>query len=326
MKKIICILLLAALLIPAALAYSYDDPALESYAVKLPRGTKALFMYAKASSSGNPVSNYKDGVILKMINYDANKNYCYVIGPDGKVGYVSKKMVEKYVVYDYNDPAYESYRVTVPAIKPILFLYTAPSTSGDPDSNYQNGDILKMLEYEANEKFAFVLGPDGKSGYVSKASISKQKEDGTLGPILEVFSTYATGYCFMYAKPNTGSDNLGQYINGEQIEVIDWSVDERFAFVHGVKDDHYGYIEKDNLHAPGVSPVKGYMMVSALQGYTYAYLYLKASDGSPNLGSYDNGTKIGILDWTASEKYALVYTPDEKIGYMKKDWMVSLFS
>ena len=324
MKKIIALLLLIALLVPAALAYDYNDPTLEEYEVKLAANQRVVYMYSKASSSGNPISNYKNGAVLKMITYNAGKNFSYVIGPDGKVGYVGTSYLRKLEHFDYDDPTYESYRVAATQ-NTFVYLYPVSNSNGNPDGKYDNGTVLKMLDYEASKDFARVLAPDGKYGYVSKTGIAKEKEDGSLGPVLEVFSVYATGYCYMYAKPNSGAKNLGRYNNGDQIEVIDWGADDNYAKVHGLKDDKYGYIEKKSMHAPGVSPVKGYMEVCAPGSYDYVYLYRKASDGSENLGRYDNGTQIGILDWSATELYALVYTPDEKIGYMKKDWLISLF-
>ena len=58
---------------------------------------------------------------------------------------------------------------------------------------------------------------------------------------------------------------------------------------------------------------------------TFVYLYEKASNGSKNLGRYSNGEQVGILDWNASADYALVYTADEKIGYIQKSCLANLF-
>ena len=129
----------------------------------------------------------------------------------------------------------------------------------------------------------------------------------------------------MYAKPSSGSTNLGKYVNGDEIEIIDWGAHEKYAFVRGVKDDRYGYIQKVSLHPSSVSPVKGYMKVKNTSA-SFVYLYEKASDGSKNLGRYENDEQVGILDWLASEKYALVMTNDGKIGFIKKNCLASLFS
>ena len=150
----------------------------------------------------------------------------------------------------------------------------------------------------------------------------KDGEDGSLGPVFEVLSSRL--YVYMYAKPNSGSTNLGRCDNGEEIEIINWGADSAYAFVRSVKNSKYGYIEKKSLIPSSLSPVKGYMVIRS-QSRSYVYLYEKANSGSKNLGRYDNGQQVGILDWNASEDYALVYTADEKIGFMQKASLASLF-
>ncbi len=297
---------------------SYDDETLEEYRVVVE--FSPVYMFPVPSDSGEPNSAYDDGTVLKLLDYDSDATYAYVIGPDGKAGYIRKTYIMK--VYDYEDETYDAYRVTSTYATGYLYMYPTPGTSSSPIATYYNDTVLKVIDYYSSEAFCLAVGPDGKSGYVSKRLITAETSSGSLGPVFEVFSSRHN--CYMYAKPTSGTTNLGRYDNGEQIEIIDWSADANYAFVRGVKDNKYGYIQKASLHPSSINPVKGYMKIKSAS-YSFAYLYEKASDGSKNLGRYSNGTQVGILDWAASEKYALVCTEDDKIGYIKKNCLISLF-
>ncbi len=301
-----------------ALDYSYDDETLEEYRIIADR--KNVYMFPTASDSGTANAAYAKGTILKMIDYDADRTYCLVIGPDGRYGYIRKEYLMK--VYDYNDEELPVYRVTSTYSTGYLYMYAKPNSNGSPLATYYNDTILKVIDYEVSKDFCLAVGPDGQAGYVRKELISAQDESGSLGPVFEVFSTRL--YVYMYSKPNSGSTNLGRYDNGEEIEIIDWGTDNNYAFVRGVKDSKYGYIEKKSLLPSSLSPVKGYMKVNAASR-GYVYLYQKANSGSTNLGRYNNGEQVGILDWNASETYALVYTSDQKVGYIQKSCLANLF-
>ena len=301
------------------LDYSYDDETLEEYRVIADR--RSVYMFPVASDSGEPNASYARDAVLKMIDYDADSTYCFVIGPDGKCGYIRKVYLMK--VYDYEDEQYAAYRVTSTYSTGYLYMYPDPSSDHNPLATYYNDTVLKVIDYESDETYCLAVGPDGTAGYVRKSQLTAETDSGSLGPVFEVFSTRS--YVYMYAKPNSGSTNLGRYNNGEQIEIIDWGADKNYAFVRGVKDNKYGYIQKKSLHPSSVNPVKGYMKIESPYN-TFVYLYEKASNGSKNLGRYSNGEQVGILDWNASADYALVYTADEKIGYIQKTCLVSLFS
>ncbi len=298
--------------------YSYDDNSLEEYRVIAKQAR--VYLFAKMSESGDPLSSYTEGTILKMIDYETGSSFAYVVGPDNKTGYIRKNVLMK--VYDYDDESFESYRVTSTYSTGYVYMYPAANTSGTPLAKYDNGTILKVIDAFSYGAFALAVGPDGTAGYVAMGQLTAETESGKLGPVFEVFSK--NSYCYMYAKPNSGSTNLGRYNNGDKIEIIDWGADKNYAFVRGVKNDKYGYIQKASLHPSSLNPVKGYMKIKSNYN-NYAYLYQQASDGSTNLGRYNNGTQVGILDWAASDFYALVLTPDEKIGYIKKNCLIGLF-
>ncbi|MBQ3762007.1 MAG: hypothetical protein II875_08370 [Clostridia bacterium] len=282
---------------------------------------RIVYLFARASESGEPVASYAKGDRLWMLDYDGDKNFAYVTDAEGNRGYIRKNHLMK--VYDYDAENYDCYRVTSTYSSGYLYMYPAPSTGGTPLARYDNGTVLKVIDYYVSDTFCLAVGPDGRAGYVSKSQLTQEAGTGDLGPVFEVFSTRS--YCYMYAKPSSGSTNLGKYVNGDEIEIIDWGAHEKYAFVRGVKDDRYGYIQKVSLHPSSVSPVKGYMKVKNTSA-SFVYLYEKASDGSKNLGRYENDEQVGILDWLASEKYALVMTNDGKIGFIKKNCLASLFS
>ena len=299
--------------------YSYDDEALDEYVVIAQQ--KYVYTFKETNESGQPVGTYTNDTVFKMVDYDSNELFAYVIAPDNKLGYIRKALIMK--VYDYDDESYPSYRVTSTYSTGYLYMYPDPSSNGTPIAKYNNGTILKVVNYDISATFCLAVGPNGTAGYVAKNQLTEETDSGKLGPVFEVFSSRK--YCYMYAKPNSGSTNLGRYNNGDQIEIIDWGADASYAFVRGVKDNKYGYIQKASLHPSSVNPVKGYMKIAS-PNRDYVYLYEKASTGSTNLGRYMNGTQIGIIDWAASDGFALVYTPDEKVGFMAKNSLVSLFN
>ena len=55
-------------------------------------------------------------------------------------------------------------------------------------------------------------------------------------------------YCYLYTEPSSvNGRNLGQFNNGEYIEILDWYEDTNYAKVRTVSTRQVGYIAKDAL-------------------------------------------------------------------------------
>ena len=180
MKRLIALLVAVLLAIPfaaPALAYSYDDDSYPLFRVWTVVADNVLYMYPKATSSGNPISYYKVGTLLRVTDwyvYD-NSNYCYAVGPDGKEGYVRKSCILRY--FDYDDDSLAVYTVNSSYYENgtyRAYMYPSPSSSTDPVgvSGYNNGTKLKVVDWKIDPKYCYAVGPDGHCGFVRKEQLS----------------------------------------------------------------------------------------------------------------------------------------------------------
>ena len=68
-----------------AYSYSYNNPAYESYIVTSTHAKGIIYLYDKASSvTGKNLGAYKNNTVIKAINYNYNKEFAFVVCPDGK--------------------------------------------------------------------------------------------------------------------------------------------------------------------------------------------------------------------------------------------------
>lgn len=141
--------------------------------------------------------------------------------------------------------------------------------------------------------------------------------------LYEVCSKNPNGYCYMYSNP-TDSDwdsvNLGRHDNGETVRVLLYDVKNSYCLCV-CANGRIGFIKTAALKPYTCWGCYAYVYSTSPQGYAYLYSRPTSSDtGSRNLGRYDNGSMMEILDWYASSDYAYVrsvYTGD--YGYMRKN-------
>ena len=152
--------------------FAYSDPYLVS-STFYESGNYLIYMYDKPSSSGQPISEYVNHTVLKVIELypQGHKDYAYVIGPDGYRGFVRRAWITDlneyynavpYIVTSefYENGAYRAY------------MYPTPSSGGNPNGDYVNGTIVYVLDYYGNTKYAKCLGPDGNEGYIRKTRLT----------------------------------------------------------------------------------------------------------------------------------------------------------
>ena len=144
-----------------------------------------------------------------------------------------------------------------------------------------------------------------------------------LPSVLADYGTYTVqsyspnGYCYLYDRPSSvNGRNLGRLENGEQVWVI--SYDSRgWYYVSCYRGT--GYIH-DYALTPGCSNTGVYAIVCSNSPKGYCYMYDEpSSTRGKNMGRYDNGSVIEIIDWYADTNYAKVYSPyTGKYGYIRK--------
>ena len=220
--------------------------------------------------------------------------------------------------YSYDD-YYDCYIITSTLSGQYAYMYDRPSSSeGRNLGAYSNDTVVKAIDYNASSSFAFVITPDGKTGYIGKSYLTYMPNGYMPVDLYMVFSTSPAGYCYMYDKPSSSNGkNLGRYDNYDAIEIINWDADKNYALVRGLKNGKYGYVAKSSLIEQGQDPFEGYCVVTG----DYIYVYDRASSYyGKNLGSYKKGAVLAVIDWDADKNYAQIMgLSDNKIGYVAKD-------
>lgn len=221
----------------------------------------------------------------------------------------------------------DAYVVTSTQPNGYCYLYDQPSSvNGRNLGQYDNGAWIEALDWNADTTYAYVSTCDGQVGYMRKTSLSSVEQ---CYDIAFVNSTNPNGYCYLYDQPSSvNGTNLGQYNNGEGIIILDWYADENYAKVYTAYDKT-GYIRKDCLSfnwedadENGIIDSEGDPCTVGSTPKGYCYLYDQpTSVGSRNLGRYNDGSVIYVLDFYADDTYAYVQTSDGSTGYMRKAYL-----
>jgi hypothetical protein len=202
------------------------------------------------------------------------------------------------------------------------YLYDAPDdTNGRNLGRHDNGETVWVIQFSGGNHYAYVVCSDGTAGYVHDYVLTPY-DDTVSRPVYQVYSTSPAGYCYLYDAPDdTNGRNLGRYENGETVEIVDWDADRVYAKVYCPSTGDYGYIRKTCLtENESGTPAQFYAYVSSESSRGYCYLYDAPDDtNGRNLGRYENGVWMAVIDWDASRGYAQVESPDGQIGYVHKN-------
>ncbi|MCI5565918.1 MAG: hypothetical protein MR400_09570 [Clostridiales bacterium] len=201
------------------------------------------------------------------------------------------------------------------------YLYDqASDVYGRNLGRYNNGATVRVIDYYGGNGYCYVYTSDGKLGYIHDYVLTPY--NGTLNrDRYRVYSTNPAGYCYLYDQPSDiKGRNLGRYDNGAYFEMIDWYADDTYAQVRAESTGKYGYVRKTCLvRADSYKPAQAYAYVDSTSPNGYCYLYDQPSDiYGNNLGRYNNGAVVMIIDWNADTTYAKVETSKGKIGYIRK--------
>ena len=213
--------------------------------------------------------------------------------------------------------------------KGYCYLYSAASSMDDISRNlgrYDNGEYVYVIDYYGGNGYCGVQTQDNKTGYIKAASLQRYYgdvwADSSPGWFL-VASREPLGYCYLYSEPSSMDGvgyNKGRHDNGETVYVLSFNAGNGFCFVR-TNDGETGYIGESALMRISDitgNPANGWYMVASSQR-SYCYLYSAPSsmdDISRNLGRYENGEWVYVVDHAGENGYSFVFTQDGKTGYM----------
>lgn len=217
---------------------------------------------------------------------------------------------------------YPLYKVESYSPNGYCYLYSQPSDiTGRNLGRYNNGEYMKVIDFNYKNGYAKVVCAGDKVGYVHNYSITPYKE--TNGRTLyRVYSTQPAGYCYLYDRASDiRGRNMGRYDNGAIVQMVDWDEDATFAKVKIWNDGKYGYIRKTCLVLASEDlPYDNLIYVNSVQPRGYCYLYDRPSSiKGVNLGRHNNGEEVYLIDWDVDATYALVECQNGKIGYINKN-------
>ena len=171
MKKIIALILAVVTVVTVcsfAAAASYSDTSLPLYMVESFEPNGYCYLYAQASSSSSNQGDHQNGEYVRFIN-DAGNGWYYVVCSNGKEGYMKSSCLTPAAQTVTRDV----YRVYSTEPKGYCYMYSkANSTDGRNLGQYNNGEYLVIVNWNADANYAAVMSPNtGKYGYVRKGCI-----------------------------------------------------------------------------------------------------------------------------------------------------------
>ena len=224
--------------------------------------------------------------------------------------------------YSYLDN-YPEYVVESYQPNGYCYLYSEPSDiTGRNLGDHKNGEIVKVIAYDSQHGYYFVVCSNGKTGYIHDYAL-KPYGDTLKRNRYRVYSLIEpNGYCYLYDQPSDNrGKNMGKYENGEYIQIVDWDASEEYASVYCERTKKYGYMRKTCLVKDSeYKPLDFYAVVDSVDPYGYCYLYSEPSDiYGQNRGRHNNGEWVRVVDWDIHETYALVECPlTQTSGYIRK--------
>lgn len=223
-----------------------------------------------------------------------------------------------YAASDYNNESYPLYEVMSTSPNGYCYLYSEASDSSSNQGRYNNGEQVRVLSYDVENNYTLIVCANGKIGYVHTYAIQPVK---TVQEYVYVYSTKPYGYAYLYSKASDSdwdSENLGRYDNCSKFELIDWDGYSDYAYVKSAVDGKYGYLHSNVIFTADNYPSE-YEHASVWHSRGYVYLYSNPSSSdwdSQNMGRYNNGAAVVVLEWNGGNGFAFVKTMDNKAGYI----------
>jgi uncharacterized protein YgiM (DUF1202 family) len=330
MKRLLSILLVLMMLVPAALA----DEGTTTYAVISHPSANYITLRETPSDSATSLGKFYNGTYVSIVSYYDTTWAEISVNPDSDqpyTGYVKRAFLQT----DYINNAVKS---TAPAMtlqnsqgKGVL-LRSTPTFMSDSSNVlglYGNGTQILVLGDMSNWYYVQV---GGRVGFMAKTSFTAKTataastttnsnwNNGPVGSHVSanwnidiptnyaiVNNPYAGDRLNLRREPSTSSTSLGKYYNGVYVEVLA-TLDNGFTQVR--IGNLTGYMKTEYL---STSSVASAMPLLKINSSGKVNLRESASTSSNSLGQYPKDTEVILLGFNGNWAHVIV---DGKIGFM----------
>ena len=181
------------------------------------------------------------------------------------------------------------------------YLYAKPTDKSDILSAYTTGAEIGMLDYNIHETYAYVKGPDGKTGYIIKSALMQAYDYGNpYYRSYRVTSTFLGGVAYMYQRARADEAPIKILYNDLVIKAVEDATEDMFLVVDS--ENTAGYVFKSLLTAVAVFMGEAELCMAAES----CRLYSMPVPGSVMLGEMHIGQTTQVVVWDASDGYAFV--------------------
>ncbi|MCR4578112.1 MAG: hypothetical protein K5784_09425 [Clostridiales bacterium] len=181
------------------------------------------------------------------------------------------------------------------------YLYAKPTDKSAILSAYTTGAEVGMLDYNIHETYAYVKGPDGKTGYIIKTALMQAYDYGNpYYRSYRVTSTFLGGVAYMYQRAGADEAPIKILYNDLVIKAVGEATEDMLLVVDS--ENTAGYVFKSFLTAEAAFRAEAEMCVAAES----CTLYSMPVSGSVMLGEMNPGQTAQVVDWNAGESFAFV--------------------
>lgn len=181
------------------------------------------------------------------------------------------------------------------------YLYAKPTDKSAILSAYTTGAEIGMLDYNIHETYAFVKGPDGKTGYIIKSALMQAYDyENPYYRSYRVTSTFLGGVAYMYQRAGADEAPIKILYNDLVIKAVGEATEDMLLVVDS--ENTAGYVFRSFLTAETVFRSEAEMCFAAES----CILYSMPVSGSVIMGEMNPEQTAQVVAWDASEGYAFV--------------------
>lgn len=201
------------------------------------------------------------------------------------------------------------------------YLYAKPTEKSAIISAYSTGMEVGMLNYNIHEVFALVTGPDGKTGYIKKASLMKAFD--YVNPryrSYRITSTFLGGVAYMYLSADADDSPIKVLYNDMTVKAVADEAEKGMLLVVD-PENTAGYVFESFLTPEAAFAAEAVLCVAN----DTCFIRCMPVEGSAVLTEMWPGQTAQALNW--NEEGEFVFVRDSKTGrygYAQKELLEQL--